>query len=240
MNSKVAKCVPPQKQGGRCDSLRPGGYELTDRAIAYCSLPPYASILDLGCGTGLTVEHLIKQHGLQAVGMDPLDDLLIAGQQRNPALPIFKGEGESIPFRDQTLDGIIAECSFSLMPELSPVLKECHRVLRDGGWLMVNDLYLRENTPEPLLQPFPSGRDGLRTAETLIETINGQGFQIRLWEDHSGLLKQFVIQTIMQYGSMRDFWGQFISKAENICAWQETILRSKPGYYMLIARKQWS
>ncbi|MCL5290189.1 MAG: SAM-dependent methyltransferase, partial [Firmicutes bacterium] len=38
-------------------TLRPGGFTLTDKAVQYCGFKPGTTVLDLGCGTGATVEH---------------------------------------------------------------------------------------------------------------------------------------------------------------------------------------
>jgi hypothetical protein len=35
---------------------RPGGFIITDQAISFCSFQPGTKSLDLGCGSGATVE----------------------------------------------------------------------------------------------------------------------------------------------------------------------------------------
>ena len=52
---------------GMCE--RPGGFELTDRALALARLSAGARVLDVGCGLGASVAHLVDHCGLRAVGL---------------------------------------------------------------------------------------------------------------------------------------------------------------------------
>ena len=69
--------------------IRPGGVELTDYALAKCGLPSEARLLDLGCGTGVTIEHL-RSLGSFAAGIDPSPVMLRKGRRRNPSLPVMQ------------------------------------------------------------------------------------------------------------------------------------------------------
>ena len=50
--------------------IRPGGFAITDRAISFCSFQRGAKILDIGCGSGATVNHLIQNQDFDAFGVD--------------------------------------------------------------------------------------------------------------------------------------------------------------------------
>ena len=51
-------------------AIRPGGLALTRRAAEVCGLGPGARVLDVGCGTGATVQCLQAEFGAAAIGMD--------------------------------------------------------------------------------------------------------------------------------------------------------------------------
>ena len=222
------------------DSIRPGGFHLTDCAVKHCSLLPGARVLDVGCGTGATVEYLRNKYQLQAVGVDPSALLLEKGRQRRPDLPIFQGVGESLPFYPGEMDGIFAECSLSVMTNPGMVLKECHRVLKDDGYLVLTDIYVRNQaaTAELRTLPLVSCITGAMGREELEEMLSLTGFRIVFWEDHSELLKELVIKLILAHGSMKNFWQQADSEDIDANQIQETIKKAKPGYYLLIAQRE--
>lgn len=135
---KLAPCWPEGLP------LRPGGLELTEKALSVCSFPPGARVLDIGCGTASTVEYLVARHGFRALGLDPSLVMLESGLKRNATLPVVQAAGEDLPFRECVWDGIMAECSLSVARDAAFVLRECYRVLKDGGKLLVCDLYRRD------------------------------------------------------------------------------------------------
>ena len=53
------------------DTLRPGGFKLTEQAVHFCALNDRSRVLDLGCGMGATASYLYRQHGILTVGIDP-------------------------------------------------------------------------------------------------------------------------------------------------------------------------
>ena len=81
--------------------IRPGGMALTDRALSLCEFPPGSRLLDVGCGTGTTVEHLIQRFGFFAAGVDPSLPMVAQGlrKKRSPAAYASSGREPAIPGR---------------------------------------------------------------------------------------------------------------------------------------------
>lgn len=221
------------------DTLRPGGFSLTDLGVTSCDFLPGARVLDVGCGNGATVERLVSLYQLQAVGLDPSETLLERGRKKNPSLNLIRGQGEELPFPLDHLDGVFAECTLSLMEDLDQVLKEIFRVLKPGGWLVVNDVYARN----------PDGLKGLQELnlnscirralpkEALINKLVGHGFNIVNWSDHTNLLTQLTVNLIMTHGSMTKFWLRSSSCSVDPGLAQAAIKQAKMGYFQLIAKK---
>ncbi|GBF35222.1 hypothetical protein DCCM_4345 [Desulfocucumis palustris] len=220
------------------DTIRPGGFYLTGRALGYCAFGPGAKILDVGCGTGATVEYLID-NGLDASGIDRSGVLLEAGRLRNPGLPLIQARGESLPFADSEMDGIFAECSLSLMSDTHRALSEMHRVLKSGGRLVLTDVYARNPGLQEKLRSLPltSCLTGALSREELERKLVFNGFDIMLWEDHSNLLKDLTARLIWSHGSLDSFWRKMFAGDCDTGFVQETIAGSRPGYYLLIAGK---
>lgn len=222
------------------ETIRPGGYYLTDRALDFCALPAGAMVLDVGCGSGATVEYLRENYKLQAVGIDPSDLLLTTGRQRKPDLPLLQACGEDLPFSAGEMDGVLAECTFSLMSDLDRTLREINRVLKDGGILMVNDVYARnpDGVQELRQLKMASCLRGAMIKEELLAKLAVNGFDVLLWEDHTNLLKQLTAKMIWTHGSMTKFWLKTSSCTIDPQQAQAAMVKAKMGYFMLIASKK--
>ena len=42
------------------ETLRPGGFKLTEQAVDFCALNEQSRVLDLGCGMGATASYLFQ------------------------------------------------------------------------------------------------------------------------------------------------------------------------------------
>lgn len=222
------------------DTVRPGGFTLTGRALVFCSFTPGARVLDVGCGTGATVEHLITRYKLDAVGVDPSPVLLEQGRRRCPGLPLLEAAGESLPFGDGEMDGVFMECALTVMEDPDGALAECYRVLKDGGRLVVTDVYARnpEGVADLRKLPAASCLTGAMGGRELKKKIERGGFAIVLWEDHSRLLAELAGRIILAGGSLEIFYGHSACGAAQGRDIREAIKKSRPGYFLLIARKQ--
>ncbi|WWV70642.1 Demethylrebeccamycin-D-glucose O-methyltransferase [Sporomusa ovata DSM 2662] len=194
----------------------PGGLTLTRQVAKYCAFMPGAKVLDVGCGTGVTMEYLQDACGLQAVGVDVSEARLEQGRKRSPHLQFIQAAGESLPFADVSFDGVITECSLSVMQDAGTVLTEISRVLVSGGKLAITDVYL----------PVSDSTAGYLNRNQLKKMLEKSGFTIVVWEDQSAFLREFIACYIMEYGSVEELW-QCVS-----------IPKTKAGYFLLVAEKR--
>lgn len=215
---------------------------MTDRGLAYCGLAPGARVLDIGCGTGATVHYLRFQHGLWALGIDRSSTLLEEGARSYGGSPLAQGRAEQIPISDRSVEAVFCECVLSLCSDPLSTLREIVRVLQVGGYLILTDVYSRDasaparETGRPSMNCCLRGAVGRATVEAHIAAT---GFDLLLWEDHSGLLSQLAGQLIWTYGSLDAFWsviaGPDAAGAINSGGGGEC---SRPGYYLLVAQKK--
>jgi arsenite methyltransferase len=220
-------------------TLRPGGLDLTKRMLTLCELPTGAHLLDVGCGTGSTVEYLLEAGFVHAVGIDRSELLLQTGISLHPNLPLACGWGKSLPVASGVMDAIVAECSLSAMSDLEGVLTEFQRVLRPDGRLALSDVYARNPEGVPTLRALPLSC-GLRetmTQDELVARLQAHGFEILVWEDHSETLKYLAAQMILAHGSMSEFWSRSEPAAAPMDI-QIAISEVKLGYYLLVAKKK--
>ena len=218
------------------DTVRPGGLSITRKAIDFCGLPAGASLLDVGCGTGASVEFLIKEYEIKATGIDPSQTMLALGKKRNADLPLISGKAEELPFADHTMDAVLSECCFSHFSDINKAIQEFYRVLSPEGWLIITDMYIKPNPSNTSKVTTAVSVNTFMDKDTVLHYIDKHGFRIMLWEDHTHELKQLAIDIIMQYGSMTNFWKAASCSCNNCFASENK--DTKLGYYLLMARKK--
>lgn len=220
------------------ETLRPGGFTLTEKGVRHCGITVSDSVLDLGCGRGATVNYLYQKHNIRAVGIDPSEKLIKEAKERYGYADFFSGRGENLPFGAKNFSCIFAECTLSLM-DVSQTLPQVNRVLKDGGWFIITDVYAKNPDAVSGLNEFSinSCMRGLHNLPRLQEELEQAGFQISLLEDCSHFLKELLVKITFSYGSMSAFWNITSQDCINGCGFQESLKKCKPGYFILICRK---
>ena len=221
------------------ETLRPGGFSLTEKGVQFCEISFKDAVLDLGCGRGATVNYLFAKHNIKAVGIDPSVKLIEAAKNEHNYADFFLGNGENLPFKDNSFNCVFAECTLSLMDDLNSTIKQVRRVLKKDGWFVITDVYAKNPNAVKELNNFAfnSCMRGLHDLEDLKDKLRGSGFDIKLSEDYSDLLKELLVKIGFSYGSMGAFWNITSHDCIDGCKFQDALKLCKPGYFMMIARK---
>jgi demethylmenaquinone methyltransferase/2-methoxy-6-polyprenyl-1,4-benzoquinol methylase len=109
------------------------------RAIALLAPPHGGSVLDLCCGTGDVVFHLLRSDPtLRVTGVDfcppMLDAARLRGEREAKGAPTFvEGDVTALAFDDNTFDGATMGFSLRNVVDLDEVLREVMRVLKPGA-----------------------------------------------------------------------------------------------------------
>lgn len=91
---------------------------------------PTPVVLDLGCGTGISTQQMVKR-GSKIFGCD-VDDQMIANAKKDKSITYVRGSAENLPFPKDTFDIITMFTSFHWFT-IKKALKEIHRVLKPKG-----------------------------------------------------------------------------------------------------------
>src|SRR6476659_8801243 len=150
---------------------------------ALAKLNPGEVVLDLGSGGGIDVLLSAKRVGPtgKAYGLDMTDEMhALARENQKKAgvenVEFLKGEIESIPLPDASVDVIISNCVINLSGDKRKVIAEACRVLKPGGRFAVSDVVCRGEIP-------PAVRKSIELwVGCIAGALTEQEFHSLLWE----------------------------------------------------------
>ncbi len=100
-------------------------------------------VLDVGCGTGIAARQAATAVGAtgSVTGVDVAADMIAVAAAQTPraGAPIEWREGDatSLPFADCSFDVVVCQMSLMFVEDRAAAVREMHRVLVDGGRVVV-------------------------------------------------------------------------------------------------------
>jgi ubiquinone/menaquinone biosynthesis C-methylase UbiE len=86
-------------------------------------------VLDNGCGTGWLGE-MLQKRGANVIGIDISNTLL---EEASKHIQTIKASSYKLPFDGQSFDYVVSFMVIHILDDLTKVLKEVHRVLKQNG-----------------------------------------------------------------------------------------------------------
>ncbi len=111
------------------------------------ALGPHGRVLDVASGTADIALDIVKAHpDCSVVGLDPSPGMLGVGQEKVAArqlddrISLVVGDGQAMPFPDDSFDGCCISFGIRNVPDRALGLSEMARVTRPGGKVVVLEL----------------------------------------------------------------------------------------------------
>ena len=105
---------------------------LFEAVLDAAKVGPGTRLLDVGCGSGLTLV-LAQQRGAVPAGLDISPGLLQVARDRLPDADLREGDLEFLPFGDAAFDAVTGINAFQFAGDPRQALREAARVTRPGG-----------------------------------------------------------------------------------------------------------
>ena len=122
------------------------GASFKARIVRDLDLAAPMRVLDVGCGTGVLATRIkLRCPAVEVAGLDPTPSALAIARARAAgrglSIDWYEGLAEQLPFPDASFDRVVSSLAFHHIPPhvKSPALRECLRVTRPGGRILIAD-----------------------------------------------------------------------------------------------------
>ena len=199
-----------------------GGAASMDRLAELCQVDGDTVVLDVGCGTGGNACYLAEKHGCRVVGVDIAEQMIKYAQRRAEELGLTDlvsfqvGDAYSLDFPDGSFDAVLTMFTSQFL-DPAKAFPEFHRVLKEGGYLGVNEMYRADHVPPEAVKRVDYGEQifreltdlpfTLRSPSVWREAFKAAGFEDAVVEEHSNYMGQAEsLSMIEEIGG----WGRFM------------------------------
>jgi ubiquinone/menaquinone biosynthesis C-methylase UbiE len=180
--------------------------ELTNARMAeLAGIRADSRVLDVGCGYGETAFHLARERGCEVVGINISNKELELARERTPGSGVagkvaFEyGDFHELPFDAERFDVVWSQEAFLHGADKRQILRECHRVLRPGGRLVVSDLLINGDVSDQERRQIHARVKSpeMWDAASYAEGLRDAGFDVELqqaWDDNVAPTYQAVLE----------------------------------------------
>lgn len=140
------------------------GRPLADKMLDQVPIQDVCRLLDVACGTGIVTRVAAERVGAEGsiIGIDIDPDMLAVARTVEPKggarIEWHQGDAVEMPFEDRDFDMVLCQNGLQFFHDRSAVLREIHRVLKEGGHLGVCVWASIEKNPYNLAKAEALGR----------------------------------------------------------------------------------
>jgi len=139
-------------------------------------------VLHVGVGTGMEIINFPPDHDITGIDLSPkmLERALWRGKRYQGKIRFCLMNAEALAFPDNTFDTVVTVCVFCTVPHPVAGLKECRRVLKPGGKLLMFEHVMSKNLIYGLslkfMSIFTTALEGTHLDRNTVENVREAGF----------------------------------------------------------------
>lgn len=169
-----------------------------DWLLSHAGLGPQSVLVDVGCGTGIS-SRLFARRGVPVIGIEPNAEMRLRAEAEPPSagpVPVYRdGRAEATGLPAASADGVLAAQAFHWF-EPDAALREFHRILRPGGWVVL--LWNERDESDAFTAAYG---EALRAASgaDLLERARGEAGDVLLTSPlfHDAMRRSFPNEQVM-------------------------------------------
>jgi SAM-dependent methyltransferase len=173
------------------DHFHSGGKPATVRLARLARLQPGTRVLDVGGGLGGPARTLAVEFGCRVTSIDLTETYVKAAEMLTARLELTDqvthrvGDALDLPFDAGSVDVVWTQNSGMNIADKERLYAGFHRVLRPGGWLVIQEPMAGPVQPPifPLMWARDAGSSFLRPPAEMLGLIEDAGFAAHAWED---------------------------------------------------------
>lgn len=180
------------------DKLGLKHYSKISEALLYGKSFMGKTVLDVGCGTGVSA-FIVLKHGAQKVVCGDISEYMLNKCENkaeelgynNGQIEYIKLDSDSLPFENDSFDIVISSMLLGLVPNQEKVIKEMVRVLKPEGMINIA-------THGPGLY-----QEAIETALWTLPKLPALGYRLEYWPRDERYLEQVFRELKLDYISTR-------------------------------------
>jgi ubiquinone/menaquinone biosynthesis C-methylase UbiE len=142
-------------------------------------------ILDIGTGPGVLLPYLAA-YGAQVVAVDISMAMLQQAAHKAIASGLVQADAQFLPFANASFHQVICFAAFPHFPDKAQAVRECARVLRPGGTLVIAHLLSRQELAQHHSRHSAVAADTLPEAGAMEAMLAAAGLRLIELVDHPG------------------------------------------------------
>ena len=211
-----------------------GGVEATRDLAKLCHIDKGSTVLDVGCGVGVTPCFLAKEYGCRVVGIDHIEAMIEKSKRKARREGVIEqvefkvANAQDLPFNKDTFDVVMTESVVALLEDKQRVVNEFVRVTKPGGYLGLNESTWLKSPPPPEIvawvsqdiggtaQPLTSDGWVSKLENAQLQNIISKTNQINVQDESKELLNRYgllgmlgvfgrMLRLYLQSSAYRDF-----------------------------------